>query len=390
MSTNTAKLVNAAEKSGSRIAILDGFRALAIGLVILFHYSVRWAPPRDPGGHFPAGALFDHVPLFTYGWVGVELFFVISGFVILMTLERCRSVFDFAVRRFARLWPPLLMAAILTTLVMAWIGPADWHINPIDFFTSMVIVHPDVMSLLLHHPDIKWVDGAYWSLFVEIRFYILAAVVYLIARRRFVAWWLVFQMLAYAAYLVVLHVTEPKSMGALAFQTFLFPRYMPYFTLGVCIFEIYSSGALRRVAMAGCAVAAAMILYSATQGVLTGEGDTILGFVIANVLILGLFYLFTIDHPALWIFKRRPIVLLGQASYSLYLIHQQIGVAVMSKAVALGVPYLVILPITIAGVTIAAVLLFKLWENPAKSRILKWSKRPTAALDRRLRWLTYA
>ncbi len=221
-------------------------------------------------------------------------------------------------------------------------------------------------------------------------FYILAAVVYLIARRRFVAWWLVFQMLAYAAYLVVLHVPEPKSMGALAFQTLLFPRYMPYFTLGVCIFEIYSSGALRRVAMAGCAVAAAMILYSATQGVLTGEGDTILGFVIANVLILGLFYLFTIDHPALWIFKLRPIVLLGQASYSLYLIHQQIGIAVMSKAVALGVPYLVILPITIAGVTIAAVLLFKLWENPAKSRILKWSKRPTAALDRRLRWLTYA
>ena len=103
-----------------------------------------------------------------------------------------------------------------------------------------------------------------------------------------------------------------------------------------------------------------------------------------------LFYLFVIDHPAVSIFATRPMVLLGQASYSLYLIHQHIGVAIMRVFIAHGVPYLVILPITVVLIIGSAIALFHFWEEPAKRWMLVHSKRLTAALDRRLPWLSYS
>ena len=72
-----------------RIEYLDGQRGLAILLVVLFHAYARW-PER-----VPYHDAYANIPVFAYGWVGVELFFLVSGFVILMTLERCSSAGEF-------------------------------------------------------------------------------------------------------------------------------------------------------------------------------------------------------------------------------------------------------------------------------------------------------
>src|SRR5262250_3203475 len=76
----------------SRLEELDVLRGLAALAVVVFHYS----------GH--ATRYFTGFPFhFTVGLHGVELFFVISGFVIFMTLERTARLRDFAVSRFSRL-----------------------------------------------------------------------------------------------------------------------------------------------------------------------------------------------------------------------------------------------------------------------------------------------
>src|SRR5205085_572899 len=98
-----------------RLKVLDSFRALAIFCVMSYHYTVRWAAPHDPTPHLAPGAMFNGTAL-QYGWIGVEFFFAISGFVILMTLERCHSMADFFVRRVARLWPALFVAATLSMI----------------------------------------------------------------------------------------------------------------------------------------------------------------------------------------------------------------------------------------------------------------------------------
>ena len=65
-------------------------------------------------------------PFFKYGFYGVQLFFSVSGFVIVMTLERSGGLIEFAVKRLARLWPTM------------W--PVFWRRNPQDFLPSLTFL----------------------------------------------------------------------------------------------------------------------------------------------------------------------------------------------------------------------------------------------------------
>jgi peptidoglycan/LPS O-acetylase OafA/YrhL len=377
----------AAGQAANRIAVLDGYRALAIFAVLAFHYTIRWAPPFDPSPHLPAGKIFDGFAPFEYGWLGVEFFFVISGFVILMTLERCRNVGDFVCRRFARLWPPLVVAATLTTVIVYLLGPADWMVSKYDYMTSILLIGPSITSGLLRHldvsnTDVKWVDGAYWSLCVEIRFYAWAAVFYLAARKAFIKFWLLFQI---AVSLAALRIGMGHSLLSIMF----FPDYLPYFTLGVCLYEIYSRGASHNLAVAGAVAAACLILCAAAFGAGQYQATDALVCVPANLAMFVLLFLFVIDHPLVGIFKLGPIVAVGQASYSVYLIHQNIGVSIMRKCVEWGVPYLIVLPLTIGVVVAASLLLFRYVEVPAKSWILRRAQNLIVGVQRHMPWLSY-
>lgn len=97
--------------SSRRFLELDALRGLAVLAVILFHYSTRY------------DQLFGHrqqpYPLdFKYGYFGVHLFFIISGFVIFMTLEKTASIRMFAFKRFARLYPAYWFSALLTFAII--------------------------------------------------------------------------------------------------------------------------------------------------------------------------------------------------------------------------------------------------------------------------------
>lgn len=339
----------------------------------------------DPNAHFPAGALFNGFTPLKYGWLGVELFFVISGFVILMTLERSRNVGDFACRRFARLWPPLFVAATLTTLTMFLVGPTDWVVSKYDYMTSIVLVDPSITAKLLNRPNLKWVDGVYWSLWVEIRFYVLSSIIYLAARRKFVIIWIIFWITAEVTALLVPHYGKINAL----LNLICFPPYLPYFTIGICVYEIHSKGVFHRFALAGAVLAACAILYSATFGHNIYHGHNALISVIGDLAIFSLLLLFIIDHPIVGIFKSRPLVVLGQASYSLYLIHQNIGVSIMSESIKWGAPYLIVLPVTICFMIAVSLLLFNYVEIPAKSWILRRSENLILGIEGRVPWLSY-
>ena len=93
-----------------RIAELDVLRGVAAVWVMLFHYTVRWfeqpGPPQSPFGEY-----------------AVHLFFMISGFVIFMTLRNTRTGADFVVSRFSRLYPAYWAAVLVTASVMTFIPP---------------------------------------------------------------------------------------------------------------------------------------------------------------------------------------------------------------------------------------------------------------------------
>ena len=97
-----------------RLEVLDGIRFLAAAYVVVFHFAAG-----DRGSwHGPSRVLF--APLFTvasYGWLGVELFFMISGFVICLSAWG-KTIGQFAVSRFVRLYPAYWFAILLTTAVV--------------------------------------------------------------------------------------------------------------------------------------------------------------------------------------------------------------------------------------------------------------------------------
>ena len=98
-----------------RLIVLDSFRAIAILTVLMFHYFTRWTFPKNDVSLYPYNDAYD---FFEYGHLGVEFFFIISGFVIYFTLEKTTGYLLFWKKRFLRLSPPILVASVLTYTVL--------------------------------------------------------------------------------------------------------------------------------------------------------------------------------------------------------------------------------------------------------------------------------
>ncbi|MEU3910393.1 acyltransferase [Streptomyces sp. NPDC029721] len=150
--------------SGNRLVVLDGLRILAALSVLFYHYmglESAWGKPAR--AVFPLAGRFA-----AYGWLGVEIFFLVSGFVICMSAWG-RTVGGFAASRISRLFPAYWAAVAFTALVLrAW--PEVRPPGPL----THVAVNMTMLQRGLGIPDI---DDAYWTLFVELKFYALFAVV---------------------------------------------------------------------------------------------------------------------------------------------------------------------------------------------------------------------
>ncbi|MCM2335320.1 MAG: acyltransferase family protein, partial [Pseudomonas sp.] len=102
------------QSSTGRVVELDALRGLAALAVVAFHYTTHYQ--AQVGHAQPLGFGFP------FGNYGVHLFFLISGFVIFMTLERTRSPLDFVVSRFSRLFPAYWAAMAVTAAVVYTVG----------------------------------------------------------------------------------------------------------------------------------------------------------------------------------------------------------------------------------------------------------------------------
>lgn len=155
-----------------RIAYIDSFRGIAILLVIGFHAFSRWP------GIVPYGGQYADITLFRFGWMGVQLFFLVSGFVILMTLEKCAGIRDFLYRRWLRLFPAMLICSGLIYLTLGLFRERPGGTPPaISLIPGITFIDPVWIRCASGH-SIPSLEGAFWSLFVEFKFYVIAALLY--------------------------------------------------------------------------------------------------------------------------------------------------------------------------------------------------------------------
>ncbi|WP_326723351.1 acyltransferase [Streptomyces sp. NBC_00243] len=150
-----------------RLYMIDALRLLAALMVALHHYIGTYRA-NQPDNHIwdrPVSEIFPTLfPFATYGWIGVEFFFVISGFVICMS-SWGRRVRDFFVSRVIRLYPAYWFAVLFTTAVLT-LWPAEFTAIP----SVKVILN---LSMLQQGEGAPAVEGVYWTLWSELRFYVI-------------------------------------------------------------------------------------------------------------------------------------------------------------------------------------------------------------------------
>jgi peptidoglycan/LPS O-acetylase OafA/YrhL len=160
-----------------RLDALDAFRGLAAFWVVLHHVILRY-PYFLLGQPMPETPVFLGFSLADAGTVPVLWFFLISGFVITWTIDRTRTPMDFVVSRFSRLYPAY-WASIAVTVGLAALAP----LPGIGFTPRQVLVN---LTMLQDFVGVVSVDGAFWSLAVELVFYVLALSVFRLGLWRFV------------------------------------------------------------------------------------------------------------------------------------------------------------------------------------------------------------
>jgi peptidoglycan/LPS O-acetylase OafA/YrhL len=152
-------LAHGAAAPRNRLETLDLLRGIAILAVLIFHYSFRIAMTDGDVNEVTLAAL---VPYFKYGFLGVQLFFVISGFVIAYSAEN-RTAVEFGMARIARIYPGFLFCMTFTFLMTLVFGAPLFHATFTQWLANLPLFAPGLKHAFM--------DDAYWSLVYEFTFY---------------------------------------------------------------------------------------------------------------------------------------------------------------------------------------------------------------------------
>ncbi|MGW1723536.1 acyltransferase family protein [Streptomyces sp. NPDC002306] len=166
-----AKHARARGRQGGRLYAIDGLRLLAALMVAVHHYAGTWRvnQPDNLVWDRPVSDIMPTVFRFgAYGWIGVEIFFVISGFVICMSCWG-RTPRQFFVSRVIRLYPAYWAGIALTTIVVVAL-PGVWDRQQ----AREILLN---FTMLQSGSGVSNIDGVYWTLWSELRFYLLFLVV---------------------------------------------------------------------------------------------------------------------------------------------------------------------------------------------------------------------
>ncbi len=352
----------------SRLDYLDGLRALAVLLVMMYHYLHFWTSAGEGENLVAFDDAWSWLPGADIGYIGVHLFFIISGFVILLTLERSHTLGEFLLNRVTRLWPPLILLGTVTFLFVNAFGPEELRASLPEYVISLFFMPPQHIALLHGHTDWNWLDGAYWSLHVEIKFYLMIGALYFFGRGSFLPLWLAFQAAAFALW--VASTLTGNGLLDLA-EGFLFQRQIPYFTLGMAGY-LYFQGQRRRL-LAAAAIASLLHILAAEGTAWLGGMTLTSAFV--RILFAELFVILTMGAFVLkgWrlpTLSSRPVAAIGRGSYGTYLIHQNVGVSILalgafSHPLVGGLGALTLMVV----ILLVGVLSFNTFERPVQAAL---------------------
>ncbi|PID45375.1 MAG: acyltransferase [Proteobacteria bacterium] len=323
---------------------IDLLRFLAALAVVFYHYTFRGFAE---GGYSPV----EYPVLgefFKYGSYGVQLFFIISGFVILMTATK-RDAAHFVISRITRLYPAFWVCVTLTTLAIVWKGGELFHVGLIQYLVNLTMISGFV--------GVEMVDGVYWTLLVELKFYALIFVLLVIGQIKRIEWFLAFWLLLTAIAFVL---PFPRII------TFLFlTDWSAFFIAGALFYLIRQNGLnFFRGIMLWSSFMLAIFENMRQIGHLEQLYNSYFSPVVTSVLISVFFVIFLlIALGKTQVINSPRLISLGVLTYPLYLIHQNIGFMVFHELGG-SVNRYVLLGALVAAMLFAAWLIHKAVELP--------------------------
>jgi peptidoglycan/LPS O-acetylase OafA/YrhL len=296
-----------------RIPEIDGLRALAALSVFAYHAI-----------GFPALARFTGI-----GWIGVDLFFVISGYLIttiLLSMRGSPSYFkNFYMRRTLRIFPPYYAFFLLCFVVGMLSRNYQWSgrlwLAFLFYATSLVAIRPWYPGAVAHLPGPARALEVTWSLSIEELFYLLWAPAVRFLKRRDLL--LLILALILFAPIVRWNLHSPGQRS----EYFFFPARMDVLAFGALLALWQSSG--RRFAVPGWGVMAGVVA-SLFALLLTPDPQSnglfaVLGYTLIAAS-MSLVMVFVLDHAASGnlvcrILRSGWLVRVGTVSYMFYLLH---------------------------------------------------------------------
>ncbi len=322
----------------TRIEIVEPLRGIASLAVAWYHFTdasfVRTGWLRASG---------------EYGWLGVEVFFVISGFVIPYSLHcgRYRPTQHFGrflFKRVTRLEPPYIFSILLVIVLwhLSAISPGFTGSQP-NYSAAQVLLHLGYLNTFFGYP---WLNGVYWTLGIEFQYYLFVALLYplLVARRSLVRGAMLLAMVG-----APLLVLTPKLVF----------HYLGLFTLGVLAFQYHAAFLSNASFVLSVLITVAIGITISNQtehawltGLVGGSTSLIIAFVPMP------------RHSTMRVF-----VFLGGISYSLYLLHSPVGSRVINLGARFGegLMWELLVLVVAVGVSITASVGFhRLVERPSQ------------------------
>ncbi|MFH5824219.1 acyltransferase family protein [Georgenia sp. AZ-5] len=291
-----------------RLYALDGLRFLAAAGVVLYHFTARWSQVwgEEPGRVFPESG-----PVVTYAALGPELFFVISGFVILMTAWG-RDVPHVVASRVARLFPSYWIAVAATSVLLLVIWPAGKDITVWEALVNL--------TMLQELFGVRHVDGVYWTLWAELRFYLLIVLL--------VAWGMTRRRILWFCALWPLVAQLALELGWSHVSTALVDSYAPLFAGGMLLYLLHREGHAKapwlllglNVALAVHNVVPRQMHSLSTNTVFTPDPWVLGALVLGCFAAVGAVGLTRLQH-----LRWSWLAPLGAMTYPVYLIHEYWG-----------------------------------------------------------------
>ncbi|MEV0369870.1 acyltransferase [Streptomyces sp. NPDC050636] len=353
----------------SRLRALDGLRLLAALMVAAYHYAGRDGEISQAWGGSPAQQFPTASGLFAYGCLGVQIFFVISGFVICLS-GWGRTLRAFVASRVSRLYPAYWAAILLVTAVFALPWVAYEALAPSDVLTNLTMLQQPL--------GVDRVLGVCWTLWAEMRFYALFALCVVLpgaTRGRvvlFCAGWTLAAALAQAANEPFLNVV-------------LMPEYAPFFIGGVGLFLLHRYGS--RDPVAWTIVLVSWLIGQHYSVVRLWHSESATGFSyrssagIIAVVTIGFALVAAVALGKLRWANWRWLTVAGALTYPFYLVHEHLGwVVVRTLHHDFGLPSYATLMLTVGLMLLLAWVLHRWVERPL-TPVLRRSidpKRPTA------------